>query len=404
MPKFEYRAINGWAAMHDPVFAQRSHLNDRAHVRLASGAAAAAAHTAASVTASNNGDGDFRTVPGAASSAYAVGYFVHSIWNLLQVPPINGGPRRGSGPPVKLFETHRRWFSPSCASAASPCQVCWSNQSLVLALIEATKSVLRAQPTARIMSISQEDNLNQCTSPQEEAITAEEGSAAGPLLRAINQIAAAVEDEFPHVAIDTLAYTYTQDPPKLTSARPNVIIRLCTNQVDFTKPLAHPTNEKFLAILRGWSAKTRRLFLWHYVADFGNLLQVFPNYHTIGEDIAFLAANTSVVGMFEEGPGLGQRQANPWGDDPTGPGPGTDMEELKDYVMATLLWDPTLAVADVVNEFVVGYFGAKAAPYVQKYLDIITAAATAAAAASALAPRQLSSNSASANWPATASA
>ena len=47
----------------------------------------------------------------------------------------------------------------------------------------------------------------------------------GPLLRAVNAIAAAVEPEFPHVAIDTLAYQYTRAAPRVTVPRPNVIVR-----------------------------------------------------------------------------------------------------------------------------------------------------------------------------------
>jgi hypothetical protein len=53
-------------------------------------------------------------------------------------------------------------------------------------------------------SISQNDNLNQCESPEELAVAHAEGSPAGPLLRAINAIADAIVDEFPLVAIDTL--------------------------------------------------------------------------------------------------------------------------------------------------------------------------------------------------------
>ena len=34
----------------------------------------------------------------------------------------------------------------------------------------------------------------------------EEGSPMGPLLRGVNAIADAIKDEFPHVAVDTLAY------------------------------------------------------------------------------------------------------------------------------------------------------------------------------------------------------
>lgn len=81
----------------------------------------------------------------------ATGYFVHSIYNLLQAPPINGGPRQGAGPPTALFNAHREWFWPRDAGPAVGGQVCWTNASLVAQLILATKAVLRAQPDARIM-------------------------------------------------------------------------------------------------------------------------------------------------------------------------------------------------------------------------------------------------------------
>ena len=101
---------------------------------------------------------------------------MHSIYTLLQAAPINGGPRQGAGPPTALFNAHREWFWPRDAGASVGGQVCWTNASLVAQLILATKAVLRAQPDARIMSISQNDNLNQCLSPEELAITHAEGS------------------------------------------------------------------------------------------------------------------------------------------------------------------------------------------------------------------------------------
>lgn len=42
--------------------------------------------------------------------------------------------------------------------------------------------------------------------------------------------------------------------------------------------------------------------------------------------------------MFEEGPGLIQ-------------GDGSDLEELKDYLMAEMLWDPTLDPEALISEF-----------------------------------------------------
>ena len=86
-------------------------------------------------------------------------------------------------------------------------QLCWHNASLVAHLIEKTRSFLRmpANENATIISISQNDNGLMCRDPAEMAIIDAERSPMGPLLRAINAVADAIVDEFPHVAVDTLA-------------------------------------------------------------------------------------------------------------------------------------------------------------------------------------------------------
>ncbi len=80
----------------------------------------------------------------------------------------------------------------------------------------------------------------------------------------------------------------------------------------------------------------------------------FPNYYSLGPNIDFFQAH-GVRGVFEEGPGMG-------------PGDGTDLEELKDYVMAEKLWDPSLDHEVLISEFLSGYYGS-AAPFIRLYMD-----------------------------------
>ena len=84
-------------------------------------------------------------------------------------------------------------------------------------------------------------------SAAEQAINKREGSPIGALLTAVNTIAAALEGEFPDVAFDTLAYQWTRPAPTSLRPRPNVIIRLCTIEADFARPLTHPNNAPFQA-------------------------------------------------------------------------------------------------------------------------------------------------------------
>jgi hypothetical protein len=147
----------------------------------------------------------------------------------------------------------------------------------------------------------------------------------GPLLRAVNEIARALAAEFSLVAVDALAYQYTQSPATVSKPEPNVIIRLCDISSNMGAPSMDPSNEVFLKVIDGWNATTSRIYIWNYVVDVGSFLQTFPNYYVLGPNIEFFAA-LGVRGIFEERPDVA-------------PGDGTDMEELKDYVMAEMLWD-----------------------------------------------------------------
>ena len=108
-------------------------------------------------------------------------------------------------------------------------QVCYHNASLTAFLIEQVRSMLAAQPGVPWLSVTQNDNMNDCMDPAELAILKEEGGQrAGPQLRVINAIADAVKDEFPSVLIDTFAYEQTSRVPALTRPRENVIVRVAT--------------------------------------------------------------------------------------------------------------------------------------------------------------------------------
>ena len=134
-------------------------------------------------------------------------------------------------------------------------------------LIARVRSVLRADPSATIVSVSQNDNGNYCTrvgwprierwtftsrniaracrltegpafgprssQPADQAVIDEEGSPMGPMLRAINAVAANISTDFPHVTVSTLSYQYTRPPPRTTIPRANVRPRTEISQKAF---------------------------------------------------------------------------------------------------------------------------------------------------------------------------
>jgi hypothetical protein len=284
-----------------------------------------------------------------------------------------------AGPPAALWASHREWFWPQADSRSQEYgQLCWSNASLKDFLVTRVKGYLRQQPSADLISVSQNDNDNYCQTAEELAIVKTEGSPVGPMvssrciihqassmaflrptsvqLHAVNFIADEIADEFPHVAVATLAYGAAVTPPIVTSARPNVVILLAPLGADYAHPFTHPNNKALRDKVTNWGKKCSRLFIWNYVGGFEGFIIPVPNYYTIAPDIAFLAEN-GVTGIFNEAAYIG---------------PGGDFAELNDYMASKIMWEPSLNGTEVMAGFLRGYYGREAAHHVQAYIDVLT--------------------------------
>ena len=245
-------------------------------------------------------------------------------------------------PPEKYFDAHPEWFSEIDGKRTSKnAQLCLTNEDLRKELVKNLKERLRANPDATIASVSQNDCFGNCTCPKCRAIDEEEGGPAGSLLRFVNAVAADIEPEFPGLAIDTLAYQYTRKPPRLARPRPSVIVRLCSIECSFGKPLDDPRNKAFFDDLDGWSKIAGRLYIWDYTTDFSHYVQPHPNYSVLAPNIR-LFVDRNVRGVFEQG------AYQSW---------GSEMAELRAWVLAKLLWNPGLDEGRLRGEFLNGYYG-----------------------------------------------
>ena len=248
-------------------------------------------------------------------------------------------------PPEKYFDAHPEWYSEINGKRTfENAQLCLTNEDMRRELVKNLRQRLRDNPKASIASVSQNDCANNCTCPRCRAVDEEEGSASGSLLRFVNAVAVDIEGEFPHITIDTLAYQYTRKPPRITRPRPNVMVRLCSIECSFSVPLADPRNQAFLDDLEGWSRIAQRLFIWDYTTDFSNYIQPHPNYGVLGPNIRLFIRN-NVRGVFEQG------AYQSW---------GSEMAELRAWMLTKLLWNPNLDAARLKEEFLEGYYGPSA--------------------------------------------
>jgi hypothetical protein len=220
-------------------------------------------------------------------------------------------------------------------------------------LVKNLTSQLRANPNATIASVSQNDWHGNCQCTRCAAVDKAEGSPAGSLLRFVNAVAEDIEKEFPNVAISTLAYQYTRKPPKHVKPRPNVIIRLCSIECSFSKPLTDDRNKAFRDDIIGWSKICNRLYIWDYTTNFRHYILPHPNLRALGPNVKFFVDH-GAKGIFEQGAYQSY---------------GAEMAELRAWVLAKLLWKPSLDAGKLTDEFLNGYYG-PAAPHIRAYLKL----------------------------------
>lgn len=282
-----------------------------------------------------------------------------------RIPPELGGCIRYEGfvhtfyslvPPEKHYAENPEWFSLIKGKRTTErAQLCLTDLKLRKFMVERVKEWLRQSPEASIVSVSQNDWHGACTCGNCKAVDDAEGSHAGSLLRFVNFVAEKIEPEFPNVAVDTLAYQYTRKPPKTIKPRKNVIVRLCSIECNFREPLDHASNAAFADDIRGWSKISDRLYVWDYTTDFAHYVQPHPNWFTLGTNVRFFKRH-NVRGVFEQG----AYQSH-----------GSEMAELRAWVLAQLLWNPEQDERALIREFLEGYYGSKAAAPIYKYLELM---------------------------------
>lgn len=323
VPPFRYREHSTTSVQRDPVFATRLREN-----------------------------GNSQTQGEEFGGHYSIIGFVHTFDQLL--------------PPAKYFKDHPEWYSdinndgkPSTAQSILPppqtSQLCLSNEAARHELTRVALEWIRKNPDAGMISISQNDNRNRCTSDADLAQEAREGSPSGPLLHFVNAVAEEIEKEFPNFLVETLAYQYTRKPPRIERPRPNVLVRLCSIEADFSRPLDSETNRDFSADLNGWKALTPNLFVWDYMTNFINIIWPHPNLRVLGPNLRYFA-DSNVTGVYEQG-------------DAYSNGVG-DFVQLRAWLVSHLMWNPQADEKRLTSEFLLGYYGA-AAPHLQAYLDLI---------------------------------
>ena len=185
----------------------------------------------------------------------------------------------------------------------------------------------------------------------------------GSLLTFVNAVADRVAEQYPDVWIGTLSYWYTRKPPATLKPRPNVQIQLCSIECCLIHPINDPNcpaNVQFCRDLTNWSPLTDKISIWNYNTNFRNYLLPCPNLRVIEPNVRFFTANKA-RGLFMQAAGNAL---------------SAEFSDLRNYMMANLIWDPNRSGTRLMNEFLELHYR-ESAPPIRRYIDLIHDAAEA---------------------------
>ena len=179
-------------------------------------------------------------------------------------------------PPEKYFDAHPEYFAMVEGQRRNEnAQLCLTNPDTIRIATETVLEWMREEPDSRTFGVVQNDSLGYCECDQCRAVDEKEGSHSGSLIAFCNQIAKAVAQQYPDVDMDgipkkmihTIAYTYTQKPPKTIKPEPNLTVVMCHMypSCDSHSIQACALNKSYRDDMAGWLAFSPRMLVWHYV-------------------------------------------------------------------------------------------------------------------------------------------
>ncbi len=291
---------------------------------------------------------------------WAEGMYVHTFQKLI--------------PPQRYFDRHLEWFTETGGKRVRDGQLCLSNPEVLDTLCANLAKMMADQPDAQIWSVSNNDNYNVCQCPRCRHMDSLYGGPSGTLIHFINQVAR----RFPNKTISTLAYQFTRRAPQPVNGHiekpdSNVSIMFCSIECGRQEAIATaPAEASFRRDMEDWAALCgienelsnpdnspfsilkSQLYVWDYVVQFRNMWDPFPNLHVLQPNLKYFHDH-GVRLMFEQG---------------TGANNVTSWMELREYLLAKLLWNVDADPDSLLHDFCIHHYGFAAQPVEELYREM----------------------------------
>ncbi len=222
-------------------------------------------------------------------------------------------------------------------------QLCYTSPGVVQVMVATLDAEIAKHPGTRIYSVSSNDNVfDNCECPPCQEIIKLDGISGAQLYLA-NAVADKLAVKHPDIKITTLAYVHSQKPPKNIKPGPNTVIIYAPirQRIDrIGKLLPMGEIEEIRAELADWKEIASHVYLWEYVDIMRDAPFPFPNFDALDRGWQFLIDN-GVSGIFMQGSFVMR----------------ASLGELKSWLYAKLLWNPTWSQDQLIEEFITAFYG-----------------------------------------------
>ncbi len=269
-----------------------------------------------------------------------------------ETQPMYGSPARSHTIPLyaKKFPKNAKFVDP-----VGKRHICKSDPDNIKYTVDVLREFIKADRAKSkvpplVYDISQDDGgSGYCTCANCKKLIEEIG-VSGIYMTFISKVAEAIEKEYPDIYINTLAYHYTQTPPKKPiKVHPKVIVQSCNSNIISPLLPGKPNGE----VMKKWAEHASLLAIWSYWRTYEGS-DTYPytrNRKEMQEELQF-CRDINVFRYFAENENNIERS----------------FYMLQYYLFSKLAVDPDIDVDKATDIFMKGYYGAAAEP-MKKYLE-----------------------------------
>ena len=268
-------------------------------------------------------------------------------------------------PPEKYYHAHPEYYALDAEGNRNPGGLCLSNDEMFSVLLENARQWLRKEISPTMISVSINDGNPFCQCEKCRKIYERGGNDTDAVLEFVNRFAREIRKEYPNLAVDTISYGETEEPPKIIRPESNVVARVCTWCAgNYTIPQAleksRETKDPILERTRLAAERIQKLsglfskiYVWDYPYCYHIINCHYPVLGVLRENYRFFAEH-GVKGVYVNG------------ETDT-----ADFAGLKVYLLSKLMYDPYMTQAEYdahCEDFLYGYYG-EGGKYIGEYLQ-----------------------------------